>query len=207
MWSTSDSLLQSRSAKNTVGVTAGAFGFEAGMEGSPTIGSSTQTVIGSNLSLVYAVPAFDPPQTKKDTPDRYPYFLHTLGLKMYFLEPLTKDAFWIPEGVKGEYTQSLPWCISWHANSYQNVQTGWTQTTSGQLLAAGAEEVSRGLRTALLAKLQAFKAAYDRGDTKTALNVLQALMNQVKAQAGKGIPQAIADRWIYMYERLQPFLW
>ena len=32
MWSTSDSLLQSRSAKNTVGVTAGAFGFEAGAE-------------------------------------------------------------------------------------------------------------------------------------------------------------------------------
>ena len=62
--------------------------------------------------------------------------------------------------------------------------------------------VADGVRAALLAKLQAARAAYDRGDVKTTLKVLKALGNQIKAQAGKCIPQDVAERWISLLERV-----
>jgi hypothetical protein len=46
---------------------------------------------------------------------------------------------------------------------------------------------------ALTAKVNAALAALDRGKTKTALNNLNALLNQVKAQTGKKITQQAAD--------------
>lgn len=44
-----------------------------------------------------------------------------------------------------------------------------------------------GIANALLAKLDAAQAAYDRGNTTAALNQLNAFINQVKAQTGKSI--------------------
>lgn len=207
-WSKDDVTLQSNSAKNTLGVTAGAFGFEAGMDGSTTIGSSAQTTVGTNLTMKYAVPGWDPPPTDKDKPPDYDNYLYWLSLKMFFLEPLSNEAFWVPEGVKSQYTQSLPWCISWHVVDYDNVAGELARARSGRLprLGAGKVRLSAGLRVALLGKMQALKAAYDRGDKKATLNILQKVINQIKAQSGKGIPAASANRWIYILKRLRPVM-
>jgi hypothetical protein len=39
----------------------------------------------------------------------------------------------------------------------------------------------------LLAKLNAAQAAYDKGNSTTAVNILNAFINQVNAQSGKSI--------------------
>lgn len=44
-----------------------------------------------------------------------------------------------------------------------------------------------GVANALLAKLNAAQAAYDKGNTHAASNILNAFINQVNAQSGKGI--------------------
>ena len=55
---------------------------------------------------------------------------------------------------------------------------------------------SIGIRESLLAKLSAVKAAFDRGQTKTALNELNAFVNSVKAQSEAHISKAAADALI-----------
>ena len=60
-----------------------------------------------------------------------------------------------------------------------------------------------GLKASLQAKLQAAKAAYERGAYKTTLNTLHATANEIKAQAGKGIPAETAERWLLAIEKLE----
>lgn len=53
-----------------------------------------------------------------------------------------------------------------------------------------------GIRTALLAKLDAAAAALDRGDVPAACSALQDFVNQVKAQSGKKLPASTASALI-----------
>lgn len=50
-----------------------------------------------------------------------------------------------------------------------------------------------GTENSLVAKLNAAQASLDRGNKKAAINQLNALMNHIRAQRGKGIPTAAAD--------------
>ena len=54
-------------------------------------------------------------------------------------------------------------------------------------------DISSGVGTALLSKLQTAQKKLESGQTNTTVNVLQAFMNSVKAQRGKQIAAAAAD--------------
>jgi len=128
-------------------------------------------------------------------------------MDMYLLEAKTENAFWIPDGAVANGMESYPWCLTWHERYWKDA-AGRTSVASAVLAATQTEmaespNVTVGIRTALVAKLQAAKAAYDRGDVKTTVKVLNALCNQLRAQAGKSIPQDSADRWILALERVK----
>jgi hypothetical protein len=53
-----------------------------------------------------------------------------------------------------------------------------------------------GVATSLLAKLDAAQAAFDMGDSTTAVNTLNAFINQVNAQSGKSIDAEHAEHLI-----------
>ena len=55
---------------------------------------------------------------------------------------------------------------------------------------------NRGVANSLLAKLHAAQAAEDRGQTATAVNLLDAFIHEVQAQAGKHIAQPHADHMV-----------
>jgi len=69
-----------------------------------------------------------------------------------------------------------------------------------------ATEIPSGLRESLIAKLKVAKAAFDRGDKVATLVILKAIRNQIRAQSGKAIPTATAERWIRFLELLEPLL-
>ena len=62
------------------------------------------------------------------------------------------------------------------------------------------------LRKVLLAKLQALRADYDRGDIPAVLRDLKTIINKVKAQAGKGINAASAARLVYVLKGVRIYL-
>ncbi len=126
---------------------------------------------------------------------------------MYLLEAKTENAFWIPDGAVADGMESYPWCLTWHERYWKDA-AGRTPSPATLLAAtqsdmAASPHVPDGLRNALVAKLQAARAAYDRGDVKTAANVLGAVINQIQAQAGKDIPQDSAERWLFVLERVK----
>jgi hypothetical protein len=55
---------------------------------------------------------------------------------------------------------------------------------------------NQGITNSLLAKLDAAQAAQDRGQTKTAVNLLNAFIHEVQAQAGKYIVQEHAQHLV-----------
>ena len=75
--------------------------------------------------------------------------------------------------------------------------TGLTNTTpsSIKMLMAMVDsmDMHEGLRQSLLAKLNAALAALERGRVKTARNILNAFINEVKAQSGKKLTEEQAD--------------
>jgi hypothetical protein len=64
---------------------------------------------------------------------------------------------------------------------------------AGQIDAA---ELTAGGLPSLVKKLTNAKAALDRGNVKTALNIVDAAVNEIEAQSGKKIPAETAERWI-----------
>ena len=72
-----------------------------------------------------------------------------------------------------------------------------TRTEIGESIAAPV-----GLRTALIAKLKAAKAAVDRGDAKAVRNLLNAVSNQIEAQSGKAIPALTAERLLDLLQAI-----
>ncbi|MDA1371544.1 MAG: hypothetical protein O2971_12395 [Proteobacteria bacterium] len=70
-------------------------------------------------------------------------------------------------------------------------------STIAELIAlVQSEDLDNGLENALLAKLQAAQAALDRGNSNTAVNNLQAFINQVEAQRDKKLSSSQADALI-----------
>ena len=67
-------------------------------------------------------------------------------------------------------------------------------------------ELLNGLRTSLIAKLKAAKAAFDRGDKVAPRSILKAARSQISAQSGKAIPRATAKRWIGLLKLLEPLI-
>jgi len=55
---------------------------------------------------------------------------------------------------------------------------------------------NQGVTNSLFAKLGAAQAAFDRGQTGTAINLLNAFINEVQAQAGKHIDQMHAEHMV-----------
>lgn len=188
--------VESRSSTNTIATSGGVYGFEAEMTGSLTIGSSTSTTFGKELGVTYGLPGWDTP------PGPGPDFLTYMSLDMYLLKAKTDTAFWIPDGARGQF----PWCLTWHVRRWksygatdQHAKEGPApEVLLGNTRAEMEESVTlpAGLRSALLAKLRAAKAAVDRGDAETVRNLLNAICNQVAAQSGKAIPTTAAERWI-----------
>ena len=72
----------------------------------------------------------------------------------------------------------------------------------------GGGDVSSGVGTALLNKLQTAQKKLESSQTNTTVNVLQAFMNSVEAQRGKKISAAAADDLMAqaqaIVEQLQP---
>ncbi len=66
------------------------------------------------------------------------------------------------------------------------------KTTVNRLYADGGIKAS-GIRDSLLTKLDAAQAYLDQGNTKAAINQLNAFINSVKSQTGKQITKAAAD--------------
>ena len=59
-----------------------------------------------------------------------------------------------------------------------------------------AAELTAGRLPSLVKKLTNAKAALERGNVKAALNIVDATINEIEAQAGKKIPADTAARWI-----------
>jgi hypothetical protein len=80
-----------------------------------------------------------------------------------------------------------------------------TVATAVQNVAMGVQQVAlpAGLASSLRAKLLAAKAALDRGQHKTTLNILNATVNEIEAQSGKAIAPDTAERWISVIERIK----
>ena len=194
-----DTQVQALQCTNKIDISGGAYGFSHGMTGSVSLGSSSTTTFSTELGVTYGLPPWA-------AGDYDPEFLSTMSLDMYLLEAKTENAFWIPDGAIADGMESYPWCLTWHERYWKDAAG---RTSAATALLAGAQiemtespRVADGVRAALLAKLQAARAAYDRGDVKTTLKVLKALGNQIKAQAGKCIPQDVAERWISLLERV-----
>ena len=191
--------VDSQRVTNTVDVSAEAFGFGAEMNGSLSLASSTSTTLGTNVNVRYGCPGWDAFPTP---PDDYNDCLVSMNMTMYLLEAKTQDAFWIPAGAKTSGIQSYPWCMTWHVNSFVNVAS-ILGTMPGEVRATALPGV---LRASLFAKLVAAKAAFDRGYKVAARIILKATCSQIRAQSGKAIPRATAERWIRLLGLLEPLL-
>ena len=121
-----DTTVESQENTNTISVSAGAFGFSAGMEGSLTIASSNSTTFGQHISVHYGLPGWSADQVDPP-PDDYLQYLDTMNMYMYLLDPKTENAFWIPDAAKSQARQQHPWCLTWHVNNYRNVASYVTQ--------------------------------------------------------------------------------
>jgi hypothetical protein len=193
---TEDTVVESQKATNALSITGGAFGFESEMKGTLTLSSSTATTFGQQVKLDYGIFGWQASQVNP-VPDDYGYYLTKMNLTMYLLTAKSKDAFWVPEGAKTKTANSYPWCVAWHVNSYHNKAMDLIGDTRVEVTNS---QVEVKLRTALLAKLDAAKAAYDRGNYTAARNNLKALRLQIEAQAGKAIPQDKAVRWMKLID-------
>jgi hypothetical protein len=197
----SDTRVDSQQCTNRIDISGGAYGFSHGMTGSVSLGSSSTTTFSTDLAVTYGLPPWSIYNEE---------YLDTMSLDMYLLQATSEDAFWIPDGALANGMQSYPWCLTWHERYWKDAK-GRTPSTptllsTTQTYIAASPQLSDGPRTALVAKLQAARAAFERGDKKTTANVVGAVINQIKAQAGKDIPQAEADPWIYVLERVRAAL-
>ncbi len=184
--------LASQTSTNSVDVYAGAFGFKGEWKGSLTVGSSSSTTFGQELGVTYGLPGWD-----GDAENDY---LIDMSLDMYLLKAKTDKAFWVPDGAEGQH----PWCLTWHVRHWESfgvteehLKEGPSSTallTNTRTEIGDSVAVPAGIRTALVAKLKAARAAADRGDAKTVRNLLNAVCNQIEAQSGKAIPTLTAER-------------
>jgi uncharacterized repeat protein (TIGR03803 family) len=71
-----------------------------------------------------------------------------------------------------------------------------SQATTNLLTLVNSSNLPSGTRKSLDAKLQATIASFDRGDTTAGDNQLRAFINEVSAQKGKTIDDALADLFI-----------
>jgi hypothetical protein len=161
------------------------------MSGSVAIGSSTAVTIAKELAVTYGLPSW---VQKSDD------YLATMSLDMYLLRAESEDAFWIPDGAKAAGMQSYPWCLTWHVETWKDAAGHGPASTT--LLANTRSSISKspylpaGLRSALVAKLKAVKAAVHRRDAAAVRTTLRAVRERISAQSGKAIPTFAAKRWI-----------
>ena len=195
-----ETALEAQSSTSKIDISGGAFGFKTDMAGSLTIGSSTSTTFGQELGVTYGLPGWNA--------DPEPDYITLMNMDMYLLQARTDKAFWIPAGARGQH----PWCLTWHVNHWksyaateEHAKEGPASTTllsMSQGEFAGSPILPVGLRKALVAKLQAAKAAVERGNARTVRNLLNATCRQIEAQSGKKIPAVRAERWISILQAI-----
>lgn len=190
----SSKVLETESATNTIGVEASVVGLETGMTGEWTFTSSTATTFAQQVRCTYGIIGWD---YVTPEPADYGYYLTEMHMTMNLLEATSGDAFWIPDGARD---RAYPWCVAWHVNKYENIFIIRARQVTGEVLAATPSDVGVGLSAALVAKLKAAQAAYDRGDFAAVRGIIASLINQIEAKSGKGIPADTAARWISLLE-------
>jgi len=113
-----DKVENQNAIKNTIKVSAGAFGFKTDMEGSIVSSSSVSTTIGKSFEITYALYTL-----YENDPNKYPdwkLFLTDIGFDAYLLNAKTSDAFFIPDSCRTSDSKQYPWCLTWYVNYYIN---------------------------------------------------------------------------------------
>lgn len=202
---------QSQKCTNTIDVSAGAFGFSTSMSGSLSIGSSTATTFGQKLDVLYGLPGWYASEIDPNNPPKdYNDYLKRMDVYMYLLRAKTDEAFWVPDGAKanGMYgVENYPWCITWHVNRWESQGATDQHAASGPsaatLVANTSTDIARNLaenpklRSALTARVEEIRTAYQGGRKVKAAILLGALIDDIRARSGRTVPAVNARYWMH----------
>lgn len=113
----SKAVLGSDTHSNTLKITLSAKFFGFGTEDSFTL--TTSTAVSSTVKNNMGVSCGLPPCNDNDPlPADFDNYLYLITDRFFLLNPKTINCFWIPDSCKEKGIKQLPWCLTWHVDSY-----------------------------------------------------------------------------------------
>lgn len=124
-----DGISNKNASKNTIKVSAGAFGFKTVMKGSIENTSTVSTAVTNSFEVSYGV--YTHYDNDPDKYDDWDLFLTSVSFEAYLLNALTDKAFFIPDSCRSAEREQYPWCLTWYVGSWAN-HGGPSQYTVGE---------------------------------------------------------------------------